>query len=77
MRVVVKEGSELKTSLGLEDKKSITERKKVSLDVLKASHLLHLQYQEHYPPHPRSDNSSSVGEGVRHLGEREKDRGEF
>lgn len=70
MRVVVKEGSELKTSLGLEDKK-------VSLDVLKASHLLHLQYQEHYPPHPRSDNSSSVGEGVRHLGEREKDREEF
>lgn len=60
----------MKTSLGLEDKK-------VSLDVLKASHLLHLQYQEHYPPHPRSDNSSSVGEGVRHLGEREKDREEF
>lgn len=70
MRVVVKEGSELKTSLGLEDKK-------VSLDALKASHLLHLQYQEHYPPHPRSDNSSLVGEGVRHLGEREKDREEF
>lgn len=58
-------------SLGLEDKN-------VSLDVFKASHLLCLQYQDHYPPHPRSGNSSSsVGEGVKYLGEREKDKEEF
>lgn len=53
-------------------------QKNVSLDVFKASHLLCLQYQDHYPPHPRSGNSSSsVGEGVKYLGEREKDKEEF
>ena len=50
----------------------------MSLDIFKASHLLRLQYQERYLPHPRSGNSSSsVGEGVKYLGEREKDREEF